>query len=538
MPESSPIRLLALVAVALGLAIPAQASAAEVKARPADAFVDSVGVNIHPAYNDTPYVPEFATVLQRLQELGIRHLRDELRDFPDRQGQYQRLNQLAAAGFGSTLVIGSPADGIDGLEALLEIAADDLDGVEALEGPNEYSTSGDPEWQPRLVAYQQALYEKAKAEPALAGLPVVGPSIVHNDQAQLGDVSAWLDYGNIHSYPFGNPPDKLGAAITRAELNSASKPIWATETGYHTALNWTGEHPPVSEAAMATYVPRLFLEYYRWGIVRTFSYELLDEWPDPDLDERESNFGLLRNDLAPKPAFDALRNTIAILADPGEQFVPAALDYTLGEGGVEFAGPESPGLHKVLLQKRDGSFYLALWRTSSVWDPATGEPQAAPALPLEVAVEPGIESATAYLPNVSAAPVWSLTQPDQPVTVDVGPAVTILRLVPGASVPEPEPEPGPGPTPAPSPGSGAGSGPGGEQSSEKGAQPGPPPCSVPMLSGRKLSSVRLKLRAAHCRLGAIVGPRGRSSRVAAQHPRPGRLLAPDAPVRVRLAADA
>jgi hypothetical protein len=524
---------MALAGVAL--ALPVRADAA-VQARPADAFVDSIGVNVHTAYNDTPYVPEFATVEQRLGELGVRHVRDELRDFPDRAGQYERLNQLAADGFGSTLVVGSPVDGIDGLEALLGIAADELDGVEALEGPNEYSTSGDPEWQPHLLTYQQALYEQAKADPALVDLPLVGPSIVHNDQAQLGDVSAWLDSGNTHSYPFGNPPDKLGAAIAKAELNSAQKPIWATETGYHTALNWTGEHPPVSEATMTTYVPRLFLEYFRWGIVRTFSYELLDEWPDPGLDERESDFGLLRNDLAPKPAFDALRNTIAILEDPGTPFDPAALDYSLGEGGVELAGPESPGLHKLLLQKRDGSFYLVLWRTNSVWDPATGEPLAAAPAPVEVSVAPGIESATTYLPNVAAAPVWSLTRPEEPVTVEVGPAATVLRILPGAPGSKPEPEAGPGPAPGPT--TATGPGPTEDQRSDGGSQPDPPPCSVPKLAGRKLGSAGERLRAAHCRLGAILGPRGRSSRVTTQHPRPGRLLAPEAPVRVKLEADA
>ena len=485
-----PPRRLVLVALAgLALALPQQAGAA-VKARAADGFVDSIGVNVHLAFNDTPYVPEFATVKQRLEELGIRHVRDELEYYPDRDAQFERLSELAAAGFGSTLIIGSPDNGSAGLEALLEIAAEEIDGVEALEGPNEFSTSGDPDWQPHLVAYQRELYEQAQADPALSALPLVGPSIVHGDQDELGDVSADLDFGNIHSYPFGNPPDKLGTAIARAELNSGQKPIWATETGYHTALNWSGEHPPVSEAAMATYVPRLFLEYFRWGIVRTFSYELLDEWPDPGLDERESDFGLLRNDLAPKPAFDALRNTIAILEDPGAPFDPTALDYSLSEGGVAFSGPESPGLHKVLLQKRDGSFYLVLWRTSSVWDPATGAPLAAPTAPVEVAVAPGIASVTSYQPNVSAAPVWSLTQPDEPLTVEVGPAATILRLVPGDPGAEPEPEtppkpeePGPTPGPNPGPGSGTGSTPTDEQKpTVEEPRPELPPCSVPRLA--------------------------------------------------------
>ena len=38
-----------------------------------------------------------------------------------------------------------------------------------------------------------------------------------------------------------------------------------------------------SEAAAAKYVPRLFLEDYARGIVRTYLYEFLDEAADPGL---------------------------------------------------------------------------------------------------------------------------------------------------------------------------------------------------------------------------------------------------------------
>ena len=519
MPEAASTRLGAILATLLCLgALASPPAGASVKARAADSFVDSIGVNLHTSYTDTPYATGFATVKQRLEELGIRHVRDGLE--AGRPDQYQRLNALAAAGISSTLILGSPADGADGLDALLA-AAKGLSGVAALEGPNEHSTSGDPEWKPNLIAYQQALYAKAKGDPALASLPVLAPSIVGGDHAELGDISAYLDHGNIHPYPGGDPPDKIGAQIKSGELNAGTKPILATETGYHTALGWHGEHPPVTEAVMATYMPRLFMEYFRWGIVRTFSYELLDEWPDPLLAERESNFGLLRHDLSPKPAFDVLRNTIAILADPGAPFTPGELDYTLAEAGILFPGPESTGLHKVLLQKRDGSFFLALWRTSSVWDPAAQQPLPAPVSPVEVRVSPGLRSAALYLPNSSAEPVWLERQPIQPLVVDVGPEVTILRLVPGVptkpeqplqllAAAEPAPAPGVGPVPT------------------------SPSCVVPKLHGRKLGAVRAMLRSSGCRLGAVAGRTSRSSRVRWQSPPPRRVLAPGARVHVGL----
>lgn len=110
----------AVAALSVALALPLSASAA-VPARQADAFVDSIGVGVHLAYSDTPYVSGFATVQERLEELGVRHLRDDL--FPARSDQYARLEALAAAGIGSTLILGSPSNGSAGLEGLLDVAA-------------------------------------------------------------------------------------------------------------------------------------------------------------------------------------------------------------------------------------------------------------------------------------------------------------------------------------------------------------------------------------------------------------------------------
>ena len=278
---------------ALALAQPLSTASAAA-AKQADSFVDSIGVNVHFGFHGTPYYEEPDAVRQRLVELGVRHVRDQI--FTDRDDHYATLDGLAQAGVKSTLILGDPSGGTDELEELLGVVKTELPGaVEALEGPNEYSTmSGSSEWKSELIAYQDRLYEEVKQDPSLAWLPVIGPSIVGGDQEELGDVSGDLDYGNIHSYPEGNGPEyKMGANVERAKLNSGSKPIMATETGYTTALGWTpagpGENRPISEQAMATYMPRLFFEYFSRRLVRTFSYELVDQNPDPDLDEREDH---------------------------------------------------------------------------------------------------------------------------------------------------------------------------------------------------------------------------------------------------------
>jgi hypothetical protein len=109
---------------------------------------------------------------------------------------------------------------------------------------------------------------------------------------------------------------------------------------------------------MARYVPRLILEYYDAGLPRTYLYELIDQ--GTSLTDREQRFGLLRADGSEKPAYRALANLIAILKDPGAGFTPGALAY--GVTG------DTIGLKRMLLQKRDGRFYLALWTQASSYD--------------------------------------------------------------------------------------------------------------------------------------------------------------------------
>lgn len=408
---------LAAAALAVLALIPPAAGAAPVAAKPADSFVDSIGVNTHTYYTDTPYYTQFGTIKQRLRELGVRHIRENL--VTGREDQYERLNELAAQGQRATLILGSPEAPAE-LETLVDIVAEELPGtVAAVEGPNEWDLNGPSDWMSGLAAYQARLYSTVRSRPSLAPIPIVGPAL-GNTNSDGSDISGWLDYGNIHSYPNAEEPEQnLSRMLGMATEMSAAKPVMATETGYHTALGYAGDHRPASEAAQAVYLPRLFLEYYRRGVVRTFSYELLDEFSDPARSEAESNFGLLRHDLSPKPAFSSLRNLIAILADPGPAFAPGQLDYAVG-GDVE-------GLRHMLLQKRDGSYYLALWRDERVWDKDSLSPLPVEHDPVTLSFAQSIRSVEKFAPNVSAAPISSLPA-GREVSLQVGPEVVILRL--------------------------------------------------------------------------------------------------------------
>jgi hypothetical protein len=69
-------------------------------ARSAYSFVDSVGVNTHLRYYDTAY-GNYSLIKQRLQELGVRHIRDGGSD----PTWIQRVNDLASSGIRSTIVL-------------------------------------------------------------------------------------------------------------------------------------------------------------------------------------------------------------------------------------------------------------------------------------------------------------------------------------------------------------------------------------------------------------------------------------------------
>jgi hypothetical protein len=203
--------------------------------------------------------------------------------------------------------------------------------------------------------YQGRLAAAVARTPAPAGLSVVGPSCGRaSSREQLGDLSDRLDLGNLHPYPGGEPPERnLAGEIADARANSGRAPVVASETGYHDALASRDGHPPGSEQAAAVYLPRLFLSYFSAGVRRTFAYGPLDERVDPARSDLQANFGLLREDLSPKPSFMALRNLIALLRPAGDrpESPPPPPDFTVSDAG---------GQYLLLLDLGDGSFALVL----------------------------------------------------------------------------------------------------------------------------------------------------------------------------------
>jgi hypothetical protein len=354
-------------------------SAPPVPARSADAFVDSVGVNTHLHFDGTPYVNAFDTVIRpKLLALGIRHVRDGAYT-DDGTGPntlyYQHCRSLAAAGvrFDLQTAFTTVSGAATRMDRLGAVDAWCNGAVEAFEGPSEPDLRklppGSPPWPQQTIATQTALHSAVRGDPSLSNVAVIGPAIAFRPEA-VGDLSAQADFGNWHPFPGGYCPGcgDINGRTTESLLPkyrrpTGTKPMIATETGYHNALN--GPSPPkaqraVSELAAGKYMPRLLLDQFNLRFVRTYLYELIDLRADPSSGQPNSHFGLLRNDGSEKPAYTAVRSLLGLLADPGPPFRTSTLSFALSG--------QTERVHRTLLQKRDGRFFLALWQERSSFD--------------------------------------------------------------------------------------------------------------------------------------------------------------------------
>lgn len=411
------------------------------QARKAYDLVESVGVCTHFDYTNTLYVQEFDNVKSLLGELGVRYVRDRAAANNDR-GQERSRELYDEHGIKSITLFNPRRTRFlqpDRIDELIERVARMPEIYAALEGPNEYDNNHpaeDTEWVATLYSFQERFYRAVKSHPnpAVSALPVLGPSTTFARRAvgEMGDFSAVCDYYNIHAYAGARvPTHALGEYLEKVPLYNGTIDIYATEVGYHNALAQgpTG-HYPINEESEAKYLPRLFMHYFQQGIVKTVSYEFLNKLPDPGNARREENFGLVRNDLTPKPVFYAVKNMLALLEDGPGLSNPGSLNYTLS-GQIE-------GLQSQLFQKADGKFYLALWRDVSVWNRNEQTEIDNPDAAISLTFHQPVTTARAFLPyNESnpAAPLnpqsvtrsprtMNINLPDHLMIVEIEPAET------------------------------------------------------------------------------------------------------------------
>lgn len=330
--------------------------------RPAAAFIDSIGVQTHINYVDTPYA-HWSRVREELVRLGIHHVRDAL---PMSSTFVEDYRELGAEGIRCTC--GVTTTDVLTQEGIVH-AAEATRDVEALEAPNECDAGkncggGGAGGVARVTAMLPLLSGAAHE----LRVPLVGPSFTRAEAyASTGPIAQWIGFNNLHVYFGGRNPGTEGWGAGDAEghrygsmdwwldqsnVNAPGVPSLITETGYE-AFDIPSRAGTLPLDIEASYLVRTLLLAWNYGIPRTFIYELLDEFPG-------SGYGLLRHDLSEKPAYTELRNLLLVLGTPTEDFAPQALEMTFTGGDAGFC--------HTLLQENSGSYYLIVWLEKPGYD--------------------------------------------------------------------------------------------------------------------------------------------------------------------------
>ena len=192
--------------------------------------------------------------------------------------------------------------------------------------------------------YQQTVWQVAHQY----GLPAINMSFGqgwtvandwHGDYDKVGNLAPYADYANAHTYPSGAPDSTIQALNSDAQIAAVGRPVITTEIGWD-----TNSTDPVTAAK---YTLDAALDGMKDGDAKTYFYALFDDG--------SGAYGLMNADGSAKPAGAALHNLTTLLSDPGagSSFTPASLTYGL-------AGTAS-GDNTLLLEKSDGSYWLAIW---------------------------------------------------------------------------------------------------------------------------------------------------------------------------------
>ena len=394
-------------------------------AQAAQAFIDSIGVNAHLNYYDRTY-GNFALVKNDLSAIGIRHIRDGVHLQSDDYNNllYGRWIELGKMGVRFDAVL-DPRSHLGPLTPALLKHVEQLSGnfIESFEGPNELDIASMPNWPDVDREYQQSIFSSVQSLDGPGRVQVIGPSLafVRNGRAFHGAIGGF-DEANLHSYPGGKMPSAIyPEQMDLAKQVFGAKPIVMTESGYHNALRDFTDQPGISEQVAAKYIPRLFLENFSHGIVRTYLYEFFDEAPNPDLDDNQLHWGLVRADGTAKPAFQAVKNLIDELNSSGAPAPPLALSWSLSES--------SPAIHHVLLKKANGEFDLVLWQEVPSYNTWMRHDVDNPPVHTTLVLGQQARHVVLFEPALEAAPIATYQKvskvpvaiPDHPLVVEIGP---------------------------------------------------------------------------------------------------------------------
>ena len=324
----------------------------------ATSFVDAIGFDSHFDYDNTPYVTKWTDISPLLQRSGIVHLRDggNFSNIP----YESRLHSLYERGIHHSEGF---AMGVDA-EKVAAVLKEHHDEIDFVEPANEYDASNksDADWIASILKEQRIIFEATKRDSTFNRVVVLGPSLARRRSfGSFGSLDSIEDAANVHDYftcglnPGANGSGSISSVIDSARLDSKTKPIWVTETGYNDDPNRPCSMP---DDVIAKYAPRSIAERILAGESRVYFYQLVDIPSDSTF----GGMGFINADGVAKPQFTAITSLIALLRKsdaPRGILRPVMLSFDATTNDV----------HHLLLQKSAGTFDLLIWREVSAWRP-------------------------------------------------------------------------------------------------------------------------------------------------------------------------
>src|SRR5579859_3549419 len=400
-------------------------------------FINSIGINTHLDFS--AYSSKLSTVIADLQYIGVKNIRDSANSSADlgATGSWQQVANATGAKFDAYLGEGSVATMQSGLANAVTLAKQGI--LNFIEGGNEedqsYATSQGNSLS-QTAAYQQTVNNTAHS----LGLKTInmsfgtGWSKATGDYGTVGNLASVTDYANDHVY-FGSgnaPLSTLQALNSDANLAANGKSVINSEMGWYTTGSTT-DSSAVSPTVQAKYMLDGLMDAYQAGNAKTYLYELLDQHAGST--NTEYNFGLFNADGTPKPAATAIHNLTTLLSDHGGSFTP-------GQLGFQLSGTLATD-NSLLLEKSDGSYWLAVWNETRLSGPTSPTDISVPnhTVTLTLAGTANIQvfdplTGTSSVQSANGTTSIALSVPDHPILVEIQP-VTAPPASTGSSQPAP-----------------------------------------------------------------------------------------------------
>ncbi len=277
----------------------------------------------------------------------------------------------------------------------------------AFEGCDEADTGaavGYAETLQQAATYQQTVWAGAQQY----GLPCIQMSFGQGfntnpnqgNYGAVGDQGAYANYGNGHLFPGTSPmaAGHLPTTITLCGLATPNKPAAITEFGW--GQTPSSAYNSCSQTTAAAYILEFIFDAFSLGCPYYVWYSLID-------DTSGASIGLFTNTGTARKSAIAVKNLFTLLTDTGANaltFSPGKLNYSLAN-----FPPVSNGVggYSKLLQRSDGSFWLALWNEQVLNSTADGSDIAVANVSITLTLGTTATSITVYDPSVSTTPVQS-----------------------------------------------------------------------------------------------------------------------------------